>query len=701
MDSSLVPFFRPRGVIVAGVSHDPAKLGFGLARNLVESGYQGEIHFVNPRGGRLLERPVHQDLSTVPAGADLAVLLIPAPAVPDALRACGRLGVRAAIVLSGGFREVGPDGAALEAECTRAAGECGMRLLGPNCVGLINTHLPIDLTFLRRPGPPPGEIAFVSHSGAVCAVVTDQAGAQGFGMSSLISLGNQADLTETDVLVPVAEDPHTRVIVLYLEGIVHGRRFVEQASQVSRRIPIVAMKVGRSTGGRRAVASHTGALAGQDTAYDAAFRRAGVIRADTSEQLFDWARALAWCRLPAGRDMAVLTNAGGPGAIAVDALETYGLRLAVLGERTRASLRDLVPSAAIVHNPVDILASASPEQYARCLRHLLDDAAVHGVLVILPAPPSYEAGAVAAALVAETREAAKPVVVALLGGASIRGAAELLRASRVPDYPTPERAASALAALARRAEVVARSAALVDRPDGVPPETARDLLAACSTQPGEFVSQEDAGRLLAAYGIAVPRVELARTASEAAALAADIGFPVALKIALPDVPHKSDIGGVLLNVADRAAAIEGFARICENAGRARPGASVLGVYVQPMLPAGQEVIIGAVRDPQFGPLVMFGSGGVEVEGLRDVAFDLAPLSRRDAGDLVDRTWAGRRLRGYRHVPPGDREAVIDGLMRVAQLAADCPDLSEIEINPLLVLRAGQGAIAVDVRARKG
>src|SRR3989304_869343 len=375
MDPSFIPFFRPRGVVLVGASHDPGKLGYGVAANLVQSGYQGAIPFVNPKGGRPFGRPVHAALPLVPDPVALAVLIIPAPPVPDALRACGRRGVRAAIVLSGGFREVGPEGTALEAECRRAARELGIRLLGPNCVGIMDTPLPLDTTFLPPPSPAPGDVAFISHSGAICAAVTDWATGQGFGLSLLVSLGNQADLTETDMLAPVAEDAHTRVVTLYLEGIGDGRRFVEEAGAVARRKPIIALKVGRSAGGRRAAASHTGALAGQEVAYDAAFHRAGVIRAGTSGEMFDWSRALAWCPLPAGPDVAVLTNAGGPGVIAADAVERYGLRLAELQEGTRTALREFLPPVASVRNPVDILASASPVQYARSLHLLLAGAA--------------------------------------------------------------------------------------------------------------------------------------------------------------------------------------------------------------------------------------------------------------------------------------------------------------------------------------
>jgi acyl-CoA synthetase (NDP forming) len=346
IDPSLNPFFSPLGVVVVGASLDPTKLGYGLSRNLVQSGYQGAIHFVNRRGGTLLGRPVYPQISLVPDPVDLAVLLIPAPTVPQAILDCAGRGIHAAIVASGGFRETGAPGAALEARCLQIAREHGIRLLGPNCIGLLDTHLPLDTTFLSPPGPTPGDVAFISHSGAICAAVIDWARGQGFGLSRLVSLGNQVDVNETDVLAPVASDPATRVVTLYLEGVSDGRRFLEQARRVSREKPVIALKVGRNKSGRRAVASHTGALAGQESAFNAAFRRAGVIRADTSEELFDWARALAWCPPPKGRGVAVLTNSGGPAVTAADALEAHGMLLTDLSPETHAALAaQLIPAA--------------------------------------------------------------------------------------------------------------------------------------------------------------------------------------------------------------------------------------------------------------------------------------------------------------------------------------------------------------------
>ena len=697
---SLTPFFSPKGIAVIGASHDPVKLGYGLARNLVQSNYPGVVHFVNPKRGSLLGRPMYASVTEVPDPVDLAVLLIPAPAVPQALRECAQRGISAAIVASGGFRETGPEGAALEAEILAIAHQHGIRMLGPNCIGLLDTHLPLDATFLPPPGPLPGDVAFVSHSGAICAAVIDWARGQGFGLSRLVSLGNQADVNETDVLAPVAADRFTRVLTLYLESVSDGRRFVEQASQVTRSKPVVALKVGRFASGQRAAASHTGALAGQEHAFNAAFRRAGVIRAETSEELFDWARALAWCPPPAGRAIAVLTNAGGPGVTAADALETNGLTLADLAPETTAALRQLLPPAASLQNPVDMLAAASPEQYASGLKILLDDPGVHGVMIILPPPPMHTAGAVAKAVIPIIQSSSKPVTIALMGERLIQEAVEHFRAARVPEYRFPERAASALAILAERAEYLARppeqAPALAVDQNMV--RTLLDALPPAENPAAGFLDSEVTTKILAAYGISTLPVHLARSPAQAVELARQLGFPVVLKVASPAISHKSDVGGVLLNLEDETAVLQGYETILANARRAAPQAEILGAHIQHMLPAGQEVIVGAVQDAQFGPLVMFGSGGVEVEGLKDVAFALAPLGPSEAERLLESTWAGRKLHGFRSLPPADRLAVLDVLLRISQLAADFPQLAEIEINPLRVLPAGQGAYALDIRA---
>jgi len=695
MDTSLLAFFLPRGVVIIGASSNPAKLGYGVARNLVNSGYDGAIHFVSQKTGNLFGRPIYTSLNEIPDPVDLAVLIVPAPGVLEALQACVRRSIRAVIIVSSGFREAGPEGETLEAEILRVARINKIRLIGPNCIGLLDTHLPLDTTFLPPPMPTAGDVAFISQSGAICAAIIDWARGQGFGFSLLISLGNQADVNETDMLSAVVEDEHTRVLTLYIESISDGQRFIAEANRVAQRKPVLALKVGRFASGQRAAASHTGAMAGQDAAYEAAFRKAGVFRAATSEEMFDWASALACCPLPQGRRMAVLTNAGGPGVIAADALEIHGLSLAELGPETRQALASRLPPASGLHNPIDMLASASPEVYADCLRLLLVDPGVDGVLAILPPPPMYPAESVADALIPLIHASPKPVVVALMGEQLIQKAAMRLRAARVPEYRFPERAASALAVLAKRAEFLDKQTLKVSQTFRVSKTAARAALADAPS--GRFLDPELVDCLMAAYGIPTAPVKLARTEAEAAKIASELGFPVVLKIASPDIPHKSDVGGVLLGIEAPEAAAEAFRTVIGRACLAKPDAKIEGVYIQHQLPDGQEVILGASRDTQFGALMMFGSGGVEVEGLKDVAFALAPLTPFEADDMLRRTWAGRKLAGFRSIARADGEAVKDVLLRLSQLVYDFPEIAEIEINPLRVL--SRGAVAVDVRVK--
>jgi acetyl coenzyme A synthetase (ADP forming)-like protein len=695
-DSSLIPFFSPHGIVVIGASTSPEKLGYGVARNLIQCGYQGAVHFVSQKPGELFGRRLYTDLSQVPGPLDLAILIVPPQATPLTIEDCGRRGLKAAIIISSGFREVGPDGAALEQECLAKARSHGIRLLGPNCIGTIDTHLPLDTSFLPPPMPVRGPIGFISHSGAFCAAIVDWARGQGLGFSRIVSLGNHADMEEADVLAILGEDEHTHVIVLYMEGVSDGRRLVEIAREVMRRKPVIALKVGRFESGQRAAASHTGALAASDTAFEAAFEKAGILRADSAEQMFDWARALE--SYPSGlaarrsktHGIAILTNAGGPGVIAADALEKNALSLARLHEPAIKALLTVLPPAANVFNPVDMLASASPDTYAASLKILLADDNVEGVLVILPPPPMHKAKAVAERII-ETIAAVpgglrdgKPVVVALLGSTLIEEARSTFERAGIPTYPFPDRAASALGALVRRAELLTTETlgheSLIDSP-WLP-------VSVVAASPQE---------LLAAYGIETLPLKLARSLEEAESIAHEIGYPVVMKIASADILHKSDVGGVELNIKDDSSLHIAYTRLMERVRAVKPKARIEGVHLQRQIPMGQEVIVGAVRDPQFGPLMMFGSGGVEVEGLKDVAFALAALNRSEALQMIRRTWAGRKLAGFRHIPPADEECVVDVLVKLSHLILENEAMEEIEINPLRVLE--RGAVAVDVRIK--
>ena len=505
-------------------------------------------------------------------------------------------------------------------------------------------------------------------------------------------------MNETDVLSLVADDHFTRVLTLYLEGVSDGPRFVKEARKITHRKPIVALKVGRYPSGQRAAASHTGALAGQESAFNAAFRRAGVIRADTSEELFDWARALAWCPLPKGRAIAILTSAGGPGVTAADALEMNGMSLAVLTQETRAKLGQLLPPAASLNNPVDMLASASPEQFAACLKILLSDQGVHGVMVVTPPPPMHTTGAVAKTMIPIIHNSDKPVTIALMGERLIQEAVEHFRAARVPEYRFPERAASALAVLAQRAEYLNDELNSKTEKVEVDKVSVERFFKSHSPTSG-FLNAINTSHILRAYHLPDVPLFLATSSEEAVNFSQELSFPVVMKISSPDISHKSDMGGVMLNLIDKEAVANAYEKIIANAHDAYPLAVIHGIYIQRMISAGQEVILGAIQDAQFGPMVMFGSGGVEVEGLKDVAFALAPVTNQDAEWMLANTWAGRRLRGFRNLPPADRVAVLDTIKRLGQLAADFPQLAEIEINPLRVFPSSHGVAALDVRMR--
>jgi acetyl coenzyme A synthetase (ADP forming)-like protein len=696
-DQTLKTFFSPKGVVIIGASTDPTKLGYVMARNLLHSGYDGAMHYVNPKGGTLFERPLFKSVKQVPNPVDLAVILVAAPAVPDTLKACATRGIKAVIIATGGFREAGPEGAALEEECLKIAKKHGMRLIGPNCIGLLDTHLPVDTTFLPPPPPAPGPVAFLSHSGAICAALTDWMRGQGMGLSRLVSLGNQVDVNETDLLALTADDRNTRVITLYIESIRDGRRFVDEARKASLKKPIIALKVGRSAAGQKAAASHTGALAGAEAAYEAAFRKAGILRADNTEEAFHWARVLAWCPLPRGNRVAILTNAGGPGVTAADSLEANKLELAVLSQETLTGMRAVLPPFASLNNPVDILASAPPDAYTVCLKLLLEDPGVDMAMVIVPPPPAFAAGAVTKAIIPVIQTSEKPVVVVPMGDSLIQESLAFLRANEVVDFRFSERAVNALGALWQRAE----SLKVLQQPIEKSPiiRTTRVEKSLAKATPGSFATQVLATELMAAAGIRTAESLLARNSTEAVAIAERIDYPVAMKIASEAISHKSDVGGVALNLDSPAAVRVAYDNMLARVKTARPEAPIEGVTLQHMLPPGQEVIVGVVRDPQFGPLVMFGSGGVEVEGLKDVAFALAPLTRREAEEMLEGTWAGRKLAGYRNIPAADRHAVVDALLRLASLAEALPQIKEIEINPLRVLPPGQGAWAVDVRVK--
>lgn len=699
----LLPFFRPRGVAVVGASRSPTKLSYAVLRNLAVGPHRfpGPVYPINPQAHEILGLPCYPTLAAAPDPLDLAVLIIPAAAVLDAVEACGQRGIKAIVLISGGFRETGPQGAAAEEAVVSLARRHGMRLVGPNGIGIMDTHTPLNTTFVKDM-PPRGHIAFLSQSGALCGGIIDWAISRGIGFSRLLSIGNQADVSETEWLPVLAADPNTRVITLYLEDVKGGPAFVQALTAAAASKPVLALKAGRTVSGQTATASHTGALAGAHAAFRAACRQAGVIEAHSIQGLLHAALALTYQPLPIGNRFAILTNAGGPAALAADELEAAGLRLAHTSPAAQLALRAAVGPEAQVAGPVDLLGGADAAAYRRALDVLLTDPTCDGVIVILVPQALVDSVAVVEALAAAAAaQPAKPLLACLMGAASLEAANRAAHAAAIPTYTFPEEAVAAAGALWQTAAWRARPP--VTQSTGLRAIAAdagaiQSMFAQSPTTGGQQVLDAIASQaLLTAYGVAAAPLGLAASADAAGQIAQALGFPVVLKLSSPDILHKSDVGGVLLNIATAEAARAGFETIMGRGRAAHPRARLPGVLVQKMLTGGQEVIVGVQRDPAFGPLVMFGLGGIYVEALADVSFRLAPLTRQDAEEMIAEVRGSRLLDGLRGQPPADRAALVDVLLRIGQLVVDHPQISELDINPLLVMPAGQGAIAVDAR----
>lgn len=708
LPSTLHYFFDPTGVAIIGASADPHKLSHGVLRNMLSYGYQGAVYPVNPRADAILGQRCYPDIASVPDPVELAVLMVPAAACPAVLTACGLRGLKAAIIISGGFREVGAEGRALEDELVRIASTHGMRLIGPNCVGTLDAHTGLNSTFIRTM-PKPGPIAFVSQSGAICGGILEWTAGKGVGFSRFATLGNEADVTETDLIEALADDPNTRVIVAYVEAIQDGRRFIDVASRVSQKKPILVIKAGTTQAGTRAVSSHTGSLAGEMAAYDAAFLQSGVLRVGTVEELFNNALALAYGPLPRGRRVAVVTNAGGPASLAADEIENVGLVMPSTPEATRARLAEFTHPEAQLGNPVDMLGGAEPPQYEQAVAALLADDTFDAVMPILVPQALVDPVAVAEAIGRAATCCDKPVVVCFMGDDAVRQPMAVLHEHHIASYQFPEQAARALGAMWQVAEIrgsevreirTVGEVRIVREPEEqkTTSEVSSRLSQALREGRAEL-GEAEARPILAAVGVPQPRAELARTAAEAGRMAVAIGFPVALKIVSADIFHKSEVGGIALQLADETAVRDAFDAMMARVLERRPGAQIEGALVAEMVRPGHELIVGMRRDPQFGPLVMVGLGGIYVELLKDVAFRVAPFDRNEARRMIAETHAGKLLSGLRGQPPADLAAVVDVILQVAQLALDHPQIQEIDINPLMVYPAGAepGALAVDVR----
>jgi acetyltransferase len=687
--------FSPRSIAVIGASRTEGKLGYAVLANIIQSGFSGDIYPINPKATEILGLPCYASLDEVEGKIDLAVVVIPARFVIETLEACGRLEVGSVIVISAGFRETGHEGLMAERRMAEIAQEYQMRIVGPNCLGVIDTLAPMNASFAAGM-PRQGHIAFMSQSGALCTSILDIALAQSIGFSHFVSLGNKADLNEIDFLQAWSDDPESKVVMAYLEGIADGSRFIKVARELTKKKPVISIKSGSTSAGSRAVSSHTGTLAGSERAYEAAFKQAGVLRANSVGELFDFSVALARQPLPRNERVAIITNAGGPGIMATDAIERCGLSLSSISPETMNQLRQALPSAASVLNPVDVLGDALSDRYRAALQLVTADPNVGALIVILTPQFMTEIEKTARAVGEVADRSEIPVLACFMGEANTQAGVEILTEHNVPNYIVPERAVAALKAMAEQRRWQERS-----RPEFETFDVNREQVAAVFDQVragGRLqIGDAEARQILEAYRIPIPDSKLCKTSDEAVAFADEIGYPVVMKIASPDILHKTDIGGVRLNIEDANDVRDSFDLLTFRALRYMPDAEIWGCLVQQQVRGGKEIIAGMNRDPQFGPLVMFGLGGIYVEVLRDVSFRIAPFSRREANEMMREIRSFNLLRGVRGQARSDIEATADTLLKLSQLVTDFPEIVEMDINPLIVFEEGRGTMGIDMR----
>ena len=694
----LKEFFEPRSVAVIGASTNPEKLGHSVLKNLVEGGYaqKGKIYPINPGAEEILGLRAYPSVLDVDGSIDLAVIVIPYPLVPDALQLCGQKGIPAAIVISAGFREAGMEGLERERELVQISKDFNIRLIGPNCLGVIDTFTPLNASFAAGT-PPCGPMAFMSQSGALGTAVLDIAIAGRLGLSKFVSLGNKADVNEIDLLQAWADDQNTRVIMIYSEGMRNGQEFIDVARRITSHRPVIAIKSGVTQSGSRAVSSHTGSLAGSEQAYQAAFQQAGILRADSMEALFDMALAIGYQPPLAGERIAIITNAGGPGILATDALERAGLVIARFEIETIQALEQYLPDAASAANPVDVLGDARADRYRFALNTVARDPNADGILVVLTPQAMTEIDETAQAVGEIAADLEKPILACFMGEASVESGIAILNRHNVPNYPFPERAARALRAMANYRIIHGRPLPEFAHFDVEQPAVAK-LFSQVRSEGRVSIGDFEARSILQAYGLKIPQSEIADTPERAIQIAAQIGYPVVLKIASPDILHKTDVGGVKVGLGNADDVRDAFELMVYRAQRYVPEARILGCLVQEMVPAGGlEVLVGMNRDPQFGPLVTFGLGGIYVETLKDVTFRVAPFSPQEAQEMLAEIRAHALLDGVRGKPAVDKDAIVDTLLRIGQLVQDFPEIAELDINPLMVYPRGQGAIAIDMR----
>jgi acetyl coenzyme A synthetase (ADP forming)-like protein len=688
----MLEMFNAKSIAVIGASETKGKIGYDIMISLLKY-YKGDIVPVNPKNETIFRIPAYNSIKEY-GPVDLAVIVIPAPLVPQAVQDCAEIGIKNIVVISAGFKEVNEEGAKLERQIVEICKKHDIKLVGPNCLGILNTYNDMNVSFSSDMAHK-GKISFITQSGAIMAAILDYADNKNIGFSKIISLGNKAGINENDCMEDFMEDENTEVIAAYLEGIVDGPGFIKASRKASGKKPVVLIKSGRTSKGSEAVSSHTGTIAGSDSAYDAAFSQCGIIRATSLEELMDYSRALAFFPLPKGNKIAIITNAGGPGIMTTDAAINAGLEMAQLAAETKEKLKEGLPDTANVKNPVDVLGDASPDRFAFALDTVLKDPNVDGIIYLVTPQSVTDPKGTANVPIEQATKSEKPIICSFFGGTRCGDAEKVLLNQKVPTYLYPKRAIKSMKALYDY--TIIKNQEYPEPPEfDVDKDTVRNIIGEAKKN-GKYTLGLESFEVLKAYGIPTVGTAITKTVEDTVKAAEEIGYPLVMKIVSPQISHKSDVGGIKLKLENSAEVKAAYEDMMENIPKKEPEAQLEGVQLQKMLSGGKEVIIGVIQDPTFGPMVMFGLGGIYVEVLKDVKFAIAPVNKIEAKDMITGIKTHELLEGARGDKASDIGSIADTILRVSQLVTDFPEINEFEINPLMVFEEGEGALAVDMR----
>ncbi|MCL5408471.1 MAG: acetate--CoA ligase family protein [Candidatus Omnitrophica bacterium] len=688
-------FFNPSSIVVIGASREPQKVGYAIVKNLIEGNFKGKIYPVNPKADEILEIKCFDSIKNVSETPSLAVIVLPAKIVSQTVEECCQKGIKSLVVISAGFKETGKEGEEREKELLKIANKYNSRIIGPNCLGITDTYSNLNASFGPFM-PDKGKIAFISQSGAIICAVIDWAKQEKIGFSRVISIGNMADVSEAELIEDCGNDENTKVILLYMEGVKNGKDFIQRVSKITNKKPVLAIKSGLTVSGSKAVSSHTGSLAGSASAYKAAFEKAGVIQVETLSELFDSALLLISQPIIKGNNIAIVTNAGGASVLATDTTEKLGLKMAQLSESTKTILKENLPSSANIHNPVDVIGDADEKRYAIAIENVLKDENVNGLLTILTPQVMTKHYETAEKLIELSKKFNKTVVSSFIGGTVMEKTLSFLQKNNIPNYSFPETAVNSLKSMVMFNNIKNRKTS-VKKDFTVDSQRINEILSIAAKSDNKYLTDFQAREIFTLYNIKKPNTYLAKTLEDAIKNSDSIGFPMVAKIVSPDILHKTEAGGVKVNIKNKEDLEKSYNEIIQSIKKYNPKANIEGIEIQEMVKGVQEVIIGAKKDPQFGHLIMFGLGGIFVELLKDVIFKIIPVTQDEAFQMVSGIKEAKLLTGYRNTPEADIEEIVETILKVSHLCENHPEISEIDLNPLIVKEKGRGLVMVDTR----